>query len=145
MDGNTKDWVDSIAKVFTGLGVFVAAWNYRTQSRIRKAEWLRSLHEKFYENSNYKEVRRWLDSGSLSSKIDSNEFDTTENDEKFTDFLNFFEFIATLEKKHELKKEDIYSMFEYYLKKLKNDMKAAEWIQKSNYGFENLRDLLIKT
>src|ERR1700760_1054266 len=97
MDPVLKDWLDSIAKILGGLGFIVAAISYRSQQRIKKAEWLKSLFEKFFENSTYKEVRVWLDYGTLHERLTVNDAALRQtNEEKFTDFLNFFEFIGVL-------------------------------------------------
>jgi hypothetical protein len=61
--------VDIVLKVLGGLGIVVTVLNYRNQVRIKRAELLKSLFEKFYENSTYKEVRVWLDYGHLQAKL----------------------------------------------------------------------------
>lgn len=143
MDQNFKDWVDVIAKIAAGAGVLIAALNYVRYAGIKRAEWLRSLFEKFYENDLYKEVRVWLDYGELNQKLNSNSaFDKRSNEEKFTDFLNFFEFIGVLYSRKELTLHQINDIFDYYLKKIKNDPDCNTWVDK--YGFEKLRILLNK-
>jgi hypothetical protein len=65
-----------------------------------------------------------------------------ENEEKFTDFLNFFEFIGVLYFRKELDLNEINNVFDYYLKKIKSDNNCQDWI--NEYGFEKLRYLLVK-
>jgi hypothetical protein len=120
--------------------VYVAAINYRSQRIIKKGEWLKSLFEKFYESPTYKEVRRWLDNKELETKINSDDNSVTDNDEKFTDFLNFFEFIANLEQDHQITRPDVVNLFDYYLRQIKKSPVCMEWIKK--YGFEKLDALL---
>ena len=136
------EWV---AKLVAGLGamvaVLVAVINYRAQTRLKQAEWLKSLFEKFFEGSTYKEVRVWLDYGTLHDRLTTG--DPTlrqQNEEKFTDFLNFFEFIGVLYARNHLTFGQIYDVFDYYLKKLRSDADCQDWI--NQYSFEKLRALL---
>lgn len=110
---DTKGWIDIVIKALALIGVYVAAINYRSQRIIKKGEWLKSLFEKFYESPTYKEVRRWLDNKELETKINSDDNSVTDNDEKFTDFLNFFEFIANLEQDHQITRSDVVNLFDY--------------------------------
>ncbi len=142
MDQNCKDWIDISIKALALGGVYIAAINYRGQRVIKKGEWLQSLFEKFYENLTYKEVRRWLDNKELETKITPDDNFVSDNDEKFTDFLNFFEFIANLEAEHQITITDVQNLFDYYLQKIKHSPICMQWIKK--YGFEKLNILLNK-
>ncbi len=143
MSQNIKDWLDTIAKLLGGLGFIVAAITYRSQQRIKRAEWLKSLFEKFFETPGYKEARVWLDYGKLHDKLHpGNDDERIENEEKFTDFLNFFEFIGVLYSRNQLTFRQVYEVFDYYLKKIKNDPDCQDWIER--YGFEKLKLLLKK-
>jgi len=64
------------------------------------------------------------------------------NEEKFTDFLNFFEFIGVLHDSGHLTFKQVYEVFDYYLKKIKSDEDCQDWIEK--YSFEKLKVLLAK-
>jgi len=139
-----KEWIDLIVKVlagFGGLGFFIAALSYKSQIRIKQAEWLKSLYEKFFESATYKEVRVWLDYGHLHEKLTVADVAVREgNEEKFTDFLNFFEFIGVLYGRDHLTIEQVVDVFDYYLGKIKADADCQEWI--SQYSFEKLKALL---
>ena len=141
-----KDWIDSVAKLMAGLaglGFFIAAFSYRQQVRIRQAEWLKSLFEKFFENTTYKEVRSWLDYGVLHERLTvADAVQRQQNEEKFTDFLNFFEFIGVLHFRGHLPIEQVWDVFDYYLDRINADEDCREWIHK--YGFEKLKGLLAK-
>jgi hypothetical protein len=137
-----KAWIDITIKALALIGVYIAAINYRSQRIIKKGEWLKSLFEKFYENATYKEVRRWLDNKELEIKINSDDNVVSDEDEKFTDFLNFFEFIANLEQEKQITKTDAINLFDYYLQQIKRSPVCMEWIKK--YGFEKLDGLLNK-
>jgi len=135
--------VDIGLKVLGGLGIIVTVLNYRNQVRIKRAELLKSLYEKLFENSMYKEVRVWLDYGHLHAKLNIGDPTAREiNEEKFTDFLNFFEFIGVLYMSSQLTFTLVYEVFDYYLKKIKKDDDCQAWIKE--YSFEKLKALLDK-
>ena len=57
-----------IAEALKALGGLIAVlsfpfalWTYRNSVKTRRAEWLASLHEKFFERDRYKDIRRVLD------------------------------------------------------------------------------------
>lgn len=130
-----------IAGLAAVIAVVVAVVNYRAQTRLKQAEWLKSLFEKFFENATYKEVRVWLDYGTLHERLMVNDAALRQaNEEKFTDFLNFFEFIGVLYWRRHLSFEQVYDVFEYYLKKIAGDPDCREWIDQ--YSFEKLKALL---
>ena len=131
--------VDIVVKILGAVGIIIAVLNYRNQVRIKRAELLKSLYEKFFENSMYKEVRVWLDYGRLHEKL-SDPTDKEKNEEKFTDFLNFFEFIGVLYTSNQLTFRLVNEVFDYYLKKIKTDADCQEWIEQ--YSFEKLKALL---
>jgi hypothetical protein len=146
MDPEVIIWIEILGKLIGGLvvgiGVLVAVFNYRKLAKIRRAEWLKSLFEKFFENDLYKEVRGWIDYDEVTEKLENDFVSKRANEEKFTDFLNFFEFIGLLYDRKELELDEINALFDYYLRKIKSNGKCAEWIDK--FGFEKLRHLLSK-
>ena len=141
------NWIELVARLMAGLGglgFFIAAFSYRSQVKIRQAEWLKSLFEKFFENITYKEVRFWLDYGVLQDRLRvADPVVRQQNEEKFTDFLNFFEFIGVLHSRGHLPVEQVWDVFDYYLEKISVDADCREWIEK--YGFEKLKGLLART
>lgn len=143
MDQSFKDWADVIAKMIAATGVVIGALSYRQQARTKRAEWLKALFEKFYEKEEFKEVRRWIESGEIDAKINLDPTVSLE-EEKVTDYFNFFELIATLESNNQLRISDVKNLFEYYLNKIKSSDKCMSWVSNSNYGFEKLRNLLDK-
>jgi hypothetical protein len=123
------------------IAVIVAVVNYRHQTRLKQAEWLKSLFEKFFEGPTYKEARVWLDYGTLHERLTVSDAATRQvNEEKFTDFLNFFEFIGVLYSRGHLSLEQVCDVFDYYLKKIRADADCREWIDQ--YSFEKLKALL---
>lgn len=141
MDPCLKDWLDVGIKAFGLLAVVIAALGYFKQSKIKKGEWLQLLFEKFYENNSYKESRKWIDNGDIEKKITLDDA-ISDDEEKFTDFLNFFEFIANLESEKQVSLKDVTNLFDYYLRKIKSSSVCMAWIKK--YGFEKLHSLLKK-
>jgi hypothetical protein len=134
-----------LVKLVAGIGaltaILVAVVNYRAQTKLKQAEWLKSLFEKFFENSTYKEVRVWLDYGYLHDRLTVGDVSLREaNEEKFTDFLNFFEFIGVLYSRKHLTIEQVGDVFGYYLGKIKSDADSQQWI--NQYSFEKLKLLL---
>ncbi len=129
----------------TFVGGIWAFYTYLRNSRLRRAEWLLSVYEKFYEQDHYKRIRHVID------------FQTSELDklgqgleagggnelvELFVDYLNFFEFIASLWRLRQLSLDEIRMMFEYYLMRLTDFEFIMRFIRAQ--GFETLRALLIK-
>ncbi len=143
MSQNIKDWIDVISKIIAAIGIIIAALNYRKQTKTKRAEWLKELFEKFYEQKEYKEVRKWFESRDIEKKINLDET-VSDDEEKFTDYLNFFEFIATLESEGQLTSKDVTNLFDYYLKKFKSSPASMAWIENEDYGFEKLRTLIKK-
>jgi hypothetical protein len=133
--------IDILVKILGAVGIIIAVLNYRNQVRIKRAELLKSLYEKFYENHIYKEVRVWLDYGHLHARLTVEDVATREiNEEKFTDFLNFFEFIGVLYTSNQLTFRLVSDVFDYYLQKIKTDADCQGWIEE--YSFEKLKALL---
>lgn len=56
------------------------------------------------------------------------------------DYLNFFEFIASLHKLGQIRKEEVLMLFRYYLKLIENQGDIRTCIAEN--GFENLDGLL---
>jgi hypothetical protein len=127
-----------VAAILGAVAAFWAIYVYFTNSRLRRAEWLASLYEKFYERPDLKEVREILDCDGGDS-LDINRM-VSEEPAKFSDYLNFFEFVAVLQKSRQLKEGEIEDLFGYYLDCLENSPKLPQYI--SVKGYENLDKLL---
>lgn len=56
------------------------------------------------------------------------------------DYLNFFEFVASLWKLKQLKTKEVKMMFEYYIKNLAESRELMNFIRKE--GFERLEELI---
>ena len=139
-------WIQAGFYFFAVIGIWLSWKTFNANQRIRRAEWLRSLFEKFYESQNYKEVRRWVDFEDLLQKELGNDITHIRNDdehlkeEKLADYLNFFEFIAALEILKQISLNEIKLLFAYYLDRIKQTAFCLDYIQAGNY--RNLSNLL---
>ena len=131
----------SIKDLATIVGAVAALWAiyvYFTNSRLRRAEWLASLYEKFYERPDLKEIREILD----CEENDSADITKLVREEpsNFSDYLNFFEFVAVLQNSRQLRKAEIEDLFGYYLGCLENCPAVRNYIARK--GYEQLDKLL---
>lgn len=133
-----KDIFTIIGTVATIAAVGWAAFVYAKNSRLERAKWLASLYEKFYEKEHLKPIRDKLDCDDAVS------FDIAklirEESAEFTDYLNFFEFVAFLKNSNQLKYEEVEQLFGYYLNCLNQRKNVQAYIE--NKGYELLKDLL---
>ena len=83
----------SIASLGTLSAAFIALWVYRRNSRLERARWASELYDSFYRQENLKNVRDKLDCAVGTVDVDQL---VREDKSEFTDYLNFFEFIAFL-------------------------------------------------
>jgi len=138
---------DSIIRVAPQLVAVVAALlalaTYRKNAKTKRAEWLSALHGKFFESTSYKRVRSILDYeppelATLRESVTNGDYN--ELAEQLVDYLNFFEFIASLWKLGQLDIEEVAMLFEYYLNNLATHKFITDFI--ATYGFDNLKQLL---
>jgi len=138
---------ESIIRVVPQLVAVVAAIialvTYRKNGKTKRAEWLLTLHAKFFESANYKRIRGILDYeqpelATLRECVSSGNYN--ELSELLVDYLNFFQFIASLWKMGQLDIEEVALLFEYYLNNLANHQFIVDFI--ATYGFDNLKQLL---
>jgi hypothetical protein len=84
------------------------------------------LFEKFYYQSSYADIRRLLDYGNedtiqrLRGALQGHTDESLE--EKLVDYLNFFEFIASLWKLRQLPINEIQMMFDYYIRRIGREL-----------------------
>lgn len=125
--------------LFSIPAVLISISTFKKTIKIKKAEWLSSLSDKFYRNKRYRKIRRILDypeieKDSYSKLKISVEKSINDKDiflqeeisllEEFVDYLNFFEMIGALEKLKQLNFNEIKIVFDYYLKLIKRH----DWI-----------------
>ena len=129
----------SIASLGTLVAAFIALWVYKRNSRLERARWASTLYEKFYEKNELKLMRDALDCTRDSEEINQT---VTREDSNFTDYLNFFEYIAFLRDSRQLKDSEIETLFGYYLDCLRRQESVKRYILDPKNGYEGLRKLL---
>lgn len=117
------------------LAAGLAAIVYKRNSTFERAKWALSLYEKFYEETTLKYVRQKLDFPNDSDSV--NEIVIREEAD-FTDYLNFFEFIAFLKTSKQLKSSEIEALFGYYLDCLNRHDRVKQYISNPANGYEGL-------
>lgn len=129
----------TISAVGTTAAAGFAALVYRRNSALERAKWASSLYEKFYEEPNLKQMRERLDCVNDSDSV--NEIVIRE-ESAFTDYLNFFEFIAFLQTSEQLRDSEIEVLFGYYLDCLSRHDRVKQYIANADNGYEGLVKLL---
>lgn len=129
------------------VGGFVTIKTYIKTANIRRAEWLHTLYTSFYEETTYNEMRRILDYkgakfDTLIQQLSDNTGEQHTLREDLVDYLNFFEFIATLWKTGQLETEEILMMFDYYIRCLNHNPVIRDYIRL--HGFEGLNAMIAK-
>ena len=128
-----------VGTIATFSAVLWAAYVYTKNSRLERAKWLASLYEKFYEKEHLKDIREILDcDDEISLEITKL---IREEPAGFTDYLNFFEFVAFLRYSKQLNFEEINQLFSYYLKCLYQRKDIHKYILQKDY---ELLDKLLK-
>jgi len=140
------EWIDLVLKSSTVVGGVIALATFWRSAKLKRAEWLYNLHVKFYEASNYKAIRRILDYEPPAELTRLREtIERGANDdlaEALVDYLNFFEFVASLWKLKQLSEREIMMLFEYYLRRIRDHQFVLTFVQQE--GFESLGELLKK-
>ena len=125
----------AISAVGTVLAAGFAAFVYQRNSTFERAKWASTLYEKFYEVTNLKKLDCRNDLDSVNEIVIREEAD-------FTDYLNFFEFIAFLKTSKQLKSSEIEALFGYYLDCLNRHDRVRQYISNPENGYEGLSKLL---
>jgi hypothetical protein len=139
------------------LGLFVlglwARQSYRRQVNLEQMRWLQQLYDSFYNSDRYKEMRQAIDFDELEQTIEllrradaePHQLSLPERArvDQFTDYLNFFEWLAYLEEQKQLTFQQLDTMFGYYLTRLlqvDRSRQLRQYIQEK--GYEQLQELL---
>ena len=136
IDATIAGTISSIGAV---LAAGFAAFVYYRNSTFARAKWASSLYEKFYEETALKQLRDRLDCVRDSDTV--NEIVIRE-ESAFTDYLNFFEFIAFLKSSKQLKDSEIEALFGYYLDCLNRHDRVKQYVSNPENGYEGLAKLL---
>ncbi|HEY0379831.1 MAG TPA: hypothetical protein VGC87_23140 [Pyrinomonadaceae bacterium] len=143
---NLTDWnvlaeliyriVATLAIIGTLVAAFLAVFTFRRNARLDRARWALSLYEKFYEKQELKKIRDVLDCESDTEQVNKL---VLEGKSDFTDYLNFFEFVAFLQHNKQLQNREVEDLFGYYLDCLKGHERVRKYIKKE--GYEKLDEL----
>lgn len=137
-----EDW-QRVAQIIAALGTLFAAlsalWIYRRNSQLERSRWASALYEKFYESDRYKRMRALLDVPANADQV--NEVVIRE-DPEYTDYLNFFEYVAILTRSGQLRDEDVEDLFGYYLDCLRRHGRVRNYINDPANGYEKLNQFL---
>ena len=128
---------------------------YRDRTNAERLRWLSQLQAEFFEGRTFSFIRRKVDYDELDDVMnllhrddDPNaKFESEEKElfDKFTDYLNFFEFIAYLYYEKQMLRKDVEALFDYYLRRLVEIRQADDllaYLKRNN--FENLSKLLVE-
>jgi hypothetical protein len=141
---NTVEIVYYIAGAIGALGTFgaalVAVYYYYQNSQLERAKWASTLYEKFYEGKSLKPIRDRLDDEEANS--DYVRKLVFEESTDFTDYLNFFEFIAFLRKSKQLERAQVEDLFGFYLDCLEKHSAVAAYVRDPAHGYEGLAGLM---
>lgn len=129
-------WLDAGVSFVTIVGGAAAVWVYYRDHLRKKAEWMHQLYGKFFENPQFKKLRRTMDHKGITDEW----LKTEANEELLVDYLNFFEYIASLHTMGQISQEEIERMFDYYLKLISDRPVVRAYIKQ--WGFEDLDRLL---
>ena len=131
-----QELLDALVSIVTIVGGAAVVWVYYRDHLRKKAEWMHQLYGKFFENAQFKKIRRTMDHKGITEDW----LKTEANEEQLVDYLNFFEYIASLHTMGQISQEEIERMFDYYLKLMSDRPVVREYIR--NWGFEDLDRLL---
>jgi hypothetical protein len=146
MDFIEKIVIPALTLVLAAIGGWFTLRTYLRTAKTRRAEWLFSLFSKFYEDEKgqYKEIRAILDYApndewnSLREALKQG--DNHKLAEKLVNYLNFFEFVASLWKMNQLTLQEIHFLFDYYIRLIDRHAEIFAFVKENS--FENLEDLI---
>ena len=127
-----KTFLEIVGPTGTFVAAAFAAYTYYRSANLEQAKWQASLYEKFYEKPDLKKVREILDSDDeISLEITKLIHDETP---EFSDYLNFFEFVAFLSlKSKQLKIDEVDDLFGYYLDCFNRRSDIRSYVSEKSY------------
>lgn len=143
--------LEDLFYLVSSIAIILTIFTYLRNSELERAKWLYSLYEKFYEKRQYKNIRNIIDyeneklveiENSIKKSLTGEKVEFTKLRDELDDYLNFFEFIASLWKMNQLTLEQVKMTFDYYIKLISDHEFLVNYIGDERFGFENLNDLL---
>lgn len=137
-----KDYLIPGISAIGTVGVFgYSAYVFHKHNNLEKAKWLLNLWEKFFYEKKYSKIRQLFDSPNKFGELVKITSDKEHNlEEDFVDYLNFFQFIASLRKSDQLEITEIKMMFDYYLSLIGERECVMDYLKKNK--FDELHDLV---
>ncbi len=138
---NYKDLFETIYYIVASGAALGALYVYKKNSKFERAKWASQLYESFYPKENLKSIRDKLDSTADSDEVKQL---VAEEGPEFTDYLNFFEFIAFLRTTGQLGDSEVEDLFGYYLNCLNRHADVRKYILDLKNGYEGVAKLIGK-
>jgi len=129
-----------IFQLLAAISVIIGALAYWRNSRLERARWLSALYSKFYEAIDLRMIREILDCSAPNA--DAVHKLVEDQDPRFTDYLNFFEFMSYLNACGQLSERDISALFDYYLRVLGKHEDVRKYVLDDRNGYGYLKRLL---
>jgi len=136
-----KDLFETIYYIAASIAALGALFVYQKNSKFERARWASQLYESFYQRDNLKGIRDKLDCTADSDEVKQL---VAQEDSQFTDYLNFFEFIAFLKTTKQLGNSEVEALFGYYLSCLNRHADVRKYILNLENGYEGLAKLIGK-
>ena len=125
-----KDWLQAGTYVAAIVAGIVSLWQYRRNSARERTRWLFELYQRFYGQPAHRAMRVRLDLG----QTDFLRGDDKELAADLDDFLNFFEFIAFLRRRGEIKPAEVRALFAYPLQTIGKNPDVISYLREYDYG-----------
>lgn len=131
----------SIPIVISVIALILSLWTYFQNGRVNRARFLLDLHRDFFVGSAYMEMRKCLDTPADSECVRKA---VDDQEEEFTNFLNFFELVAYYQRHKLLTRRDVDALLGYYLDRLDRHLTVVKYVRDERTSFEHLAWLLEK-
>lgn len=128
--------------IVAAIAAFVAARVYRANLRLERAKWVETLYSRFFEKDTLKEIRDALDCHAGSKQAEQVPALVEKEGPAWTDYLNFFEFVAYLQETGQIDRKDVNALFQYYLGCMRRHSDVMIYVANEAKGFKYLRKLL---
>lgn len=106
--------------------------------RLERAKWAAQLSLQFFSEQ-FRSVREALDEPAAAAALSQM---VKAEDERLTEFLNFFELVAYLLKSGQILRDDLRAVFGYYLPRFSVHAELRDYIRKPQNSYEQLNALL---
>lgn len=127
-----KEWLDILVPAVVVIGGCASVWRYQWNSARERAHWLFELHQRFHQEPRFRGMR---------ARVESRAAPFPERDlTRLDDYLNFFELIAWLVKRRELKVDEVLALFSYPLRMIAKNPEVLAHLRQ--YDYETLEALL---